>query len=127
MPTLAYKIESRTIYPEPYQQIQTSRVVWEKEAVNVSAEQAIAAARSNAKGAAKEEAVPNEVVDFLRTMVQGSGGWCKVTEIAAQAKALGFSDKELRTARRKLAGKTRRKGGLGPEGWWEWGWEGVRF
>ena len=60
-------------------------------------------------------------------MVGGSGGWCKATEIAAQAKALGYSEKELRTARKKLRVQARRKGGLGPEGWWELGWDDVRL
>ena len=50
MPTLAYKIESAIINPEPFVQIETSRVVWDKEAVDISAEQAIAAAKSNGKG-----------------------------------------------------------------------------
>ena len=126
MPTLAYKIESVDIEPEPYLRIATSRVVFEKDAVNVSAEQAIAAARSSGKGKQEEEA-SNEVTDFLRTMITGSGGWCKTTEVMAQAKMLGFSDKELRTARKKLHVESRRVGGLADDGWWEWGWDGVRF
>jgi hypothetical protein len=118
MPTLAYEIEKTVI-----EQIETVRIVWEKEAVDISAEQAIAATR----GRAKEETASNEIVDFLRRMVQGNGGWCKVIEIREQAKTLGYSDKELRTAREKLRVEVRRKGGLGPDGWWEWGWEGIRL
>jgi RecA-family ATPase len=120
MSTLAYKIESITIYPEPYLQIETSRVVWEKEAVNISAEQAIAAARSNAKGKAKEEEASGEVVNFLRMMLDAGGGCCKQTEIALQAKALGFSDKEVRTAREKLAIVAKKDGYQGP---WMWHWK----
>jgi AAA domain/Bifunctional DNA primase/polymerase, N-terminal len=123
MPTLAYKIETTYIHPEPFLQIETSRVVWEKEAVDISAEQAIAAMRSIAKAKAKEEEAASEVVDFLRSMIDAGGGWCKQTEIAAQAKALGFSDKELRTARKKLVVISKKDGFDGP---WLWGWEGKR-
>jgi putative DNA primase/helicase len=123
MPTLAYKIETTYIHPEPFLQIETSRVVWEKDAVNISAEQAIAAARSRAKSETKEEEAKGEVVDFLRSMLDAGGGWCKQTEIATQAKALGFSDKELRTARNKLAVVSKKEDFDGP---WLWGWEGKR-
>jgi putative DNA primase/helicase len=123
MPTLAYKIETAYINPEPFLDIETSRIVWEKEAVNISADQAVAAARSIAKAKAKEEKASSEVVDFLRGMLDANGGWCKQTEIAAQAKALGFSDKELRTARKYLTVVSKKDGFDGP---WMWGWEGKR-
>jgi putative DNA primase/helicase len=119
MPTLAYKIEEFYITPEPFVQINTTRVVWEKEAVNTSAEQAIAVARSIAKGKATETA-SSDVMNFLRMMLDNNGGWCKQTEIAAQGKALGFSDKELRTARDKLAIVLKKDGYQGP---WVWGWK----
>jgi hypothetical protein len=122
MLTLAYKIESTTIYPEPFLQINIARVVWEKEAVNISADQAVAASRSVAKAVAKEEEASSEVMDFLRMMLDAGGGWCKQADIAAQAKALGFSDKELRTARKKSGIISKREGGLGDDGWWMWGW-----
>ena len=122
MPTLAYKIESVTIYPEPFMQIETSRVVWEKEAVNISAEQAIAAARKQCEsGGERGRAQRARSCDFLRSDARRGGGWCKQTEIAAQAKALGFSDKELRTARKKLVISSKKDGFDGP---WLWGWEG---
>jgi hypothetical protein len=118
MPTLAYEIEKTVI-----EQIETVRVVWGEESVNISAEEAIAATR----GGAKAETASNEVVDFLRTMITGNGGWCKVTEITAHAKVLGYSDKQLRIAREKLRVEVQRKGGLGKNGWWELGWDGIRF
>jgi putative DNA primase/helicase len=123
MPTLAYKIESIIIYPEPFLQIETSCVVWDKESVNISAEEAIAATKNVAKAKEKEEGAASEVVDFLRSMIDVAGGWCKQTEIAAQAKALGFTDKELRTARKHLCIVSKKDGFDGP---WLWGWEGKR-
>jgi hypothetical protein len=62
-------------------------------------------------------------VNFLRMMIDAGKGWCKQTEIAAQAKALGFSDKEVRTARKKLDITSKKDGFDGP---WIWGWEGKR-
>jgi hypothetical protein len=77
------------------------------------------------KGKAKEkdEEASGEVVDFLRMMLDTGGGWGKQKEIAAQGKALGFSDKEMRTARKKLAIISKKDGFDGP---WMWGWEGKR-
>jgi hypothetical protein len=123
MPTLAYRIEVIFIQPEPFVQIETTRVVWAKDPVNISADQAVAFARSSAKAKAKEEEASSEVVDFLRMMIDAGKGWCKQTEIAAQAKALGFSDKEVRTARKKLTIISKKDGFDGP---WMWGWEGKR-
>jgi hypothetical protein len=42
MPTLAYTIEVINIEPEPFVQIETTRVVWDKDVVNISADQAVA-------------------------------------------------------------------------------------
>jgi putative DNA primase/helicase len=124
MPTLAYRIEGTDVSPEPFIQIETSRVVWDKKAINVSANQAATTAKGKTK--AKDDEAPSEVMDFLRMMIDAGGGWGKQKEIAAQGKALGFSDKEMRTARKKLAVVSKRKGGSGDDGWWEWGWEGNR-
>jgi AAA domain len=123
MLTLAYKIEETIIYPDPFLPITTARVVWEKEAVDISADQAVAATRSVAKAAAREEEASSELMDMLRMMLDAGGGWCKQTDIAAQAKALGFSDKELRTARKKYRIISKKDGFDGP---WMWGWEGKR-
>jgi putative DNA primase/helicase len=125
MPTLAYRIEVANVMPDddPFMQIETTRVVWDKEAVNISADQAVASALNSKKAKAKEEEPASEVVDFLRSMLDAGKGWCKQTEVAAQAKALGFSDKELRTARKKLAVTSKKDGFDGP---WLWGWEGER-
>ena len=101
MPTLAYTIESMTIYPEKFLQIETSHIVWDKEAVDISADQAIAATRSGGKNGGAKEA-SNEIKNFLRTMLAEGKGSCKQTDMAEQARALGYSDKELRTARENL-------------------------
>jgi hypothetical protein len=126
MPTLAYKIEVVYIQPEPFVQIETTRVVWEKGAVNISADQAAVAGNGKGKAKAKEEEPASELMDCVRSMVDAGHGWCKQAEIASQAKALGYSDKELRTVRKRLALTSKRKGGAGKEGWWELGWEGKR-
>ena len=54
-------------------------------------------------------------MDFLRMMLDAGKGWCEQKEIAAQGKALGFSDKELRTARKHL-GIVSKKDGLTARG-----------
>jgi len=93
--------------------------------VNISADQAIAAARSSGKAAMAEEA-SSELLNLLRTMIDEGGGWYKQTEIAKQIKAFGYSNKELRTACKKLKITSKRRGGLGDDGWWELGWDGKR-
>jgi AAA domain/Bifunctional DNA primase/polymerase, N-terminal len=119
MPTLAFRIESHFIYPEPFLPIESSYVVWEKEAVDISADQAVAAAR----GKAKREEASSEIVEFLRMMLDAGGGSCKQTDVAEQAKALGYSDKELRTARKKAHIVSKKEGFDGP---WMWTWEGGK-
>jgi AAA domain len=120
MPTLAFRIESHFIYPEPFHPIESSYVVWDDEPVDISADQAVAAAR----GKAKKEEASVEVKAFLCTMLDAGGGSCKQTDVAEQAEALGYSDKELRTAREKCHIVSKRHGGIGPEGYWVWAWEG---
>jgi hypothetical protein len=121
MPTLAFRIESHFIYPEPFLPIESSCVVWEKEAVTISADQAMAAARGGAK--AKSEEASSEIVEFLRMMLDAGGGSCKQTDIAEQAEALGYSDKEMRTARKKAHIVSKKEGFDGP---WMWTWEGGK-
>jgi len=58
-------------------------------------------------------------MDLIRMMLDEGKGWCKQTEIAAQAKALGYSDKELRTARKKFDIVSKKESFDGP---WIWSW-----
>jgi hypothetical protein len=122
MPTLAYVIEVVVLQPEA---IETTRIVWEKESVNISADQAAAITRGSEKAKGKEDDVSSELCKLIMSMIDAGKGWCKQTEIAAQAKALGYSGKELRTARKKLGLVSKKDGFDGP---WLWGWEGpFRF
>lgn len=93
MPTLAFKVESAFVITDEALQIETSFVVWANEAVDISADEAIAAAKTG-------KDAPKPVVLFLQATLKD--GPRKYTEIVELATAHGFSEKQLRAAREKL-------------------------
>jgi putative DNA primase/helicase len=119
-PTLAYKLAETIVYQNDFP-ITSSRVMWEKEAVDINAEQAVAVGKNNVKG--KAAGMPTELVNLMYDMIEDADGWCKADEIVKQAKALGYSDKEMRTVRHHFHIIAKREGGFAKDGWWEWGWE----
>ena len=102
MDTLAFKIESATIIPEPFFEIETSHVVWEKEAIKISADEA-SLRHDQHRRASKRGSVTREVVDFLRQMLDLATAGASKRRSAEQGKALGYSDKEIRLARKNSA------------------------
>jgi putative DNA primase/helicase len=115
MPTLAFQIESATVVAEPGVMIETSRVVFDGESIDISADEAVAASKPK-RNAAREEA-SGRVVEFLRDMLKD--GPREQKEIVDQGLALGYSKRQLRTAREKL-GVTAKKTGFGDTGAWMW-------
>jgi hypothetical protein len=110
MPTLAFKVESTFVVTDEGLQIETSRVEWEKEVVNIDADEAVAATKRG-----KDSSKP--VVTFLQATLRE--GPRKKTEIEKMAKALGFTDKQLRIAQERLGIiSVKEPGKNGP---WTWG------
>jgi hypothetical protein len=107
MPTLAFQIESTTIVADGLP-IETSHVVFDGKAVDISADEAVAAGKPKKRNTEREEA-SDRVVEFLRDQ----------KEIVTQALALGYSRSQLRTAREKLY-VTPKKKGFGDTGAWMW-------
>jgi putative DNA primase/helicase len=114
MPTLAFKIESTQVVPEPGVVIETSGVVFDSEAVEISADEAIAAAKPKRKTSEREDE-SYRIVNWLRDMLKD--GPREQTEIVKQGSALGYSRSQLRTAREKLHIDPKKKDFTGP---WMW-------
>lgn len=112
--TLAYRIEEADVPgSNAYDLITAPRVVWEKDAVDVTADGALGHGES---GGSRKSETQNEVKRFLRDMLK-TGEPVAQKEIEEQATALGFSAKQLRTAREAL-GISASKSAFG--GGWEW-------
>jgi putative DNA primase/helicase len=114
MPTLAFKIESTQVVREPGVVIETSGVVFDSEAVEISADEAIAAAKPKRKTSEREDE-SYRIVNWLRDMLKD--GPREQTEIVKQGSALGYSRSQLRTAREKLHIDPKKKDFTGP---WMW-------
>jgi putative DNA primase/helicase len=89
--------------------IRTSTVEWSSDRISISAEEALAAGASRVRSGA---------IDFLRKVL--SNGPMDQTQIARLGKEAGYSQKQLRTAKRKLRVMSNRKGGIGAKGRWVW-------
>jgi hypothetical protein len=98
MPTLAYRVVSTDIGPDSHGQvIATSHVVWENEPVNITADAAVAAM----SGSGSKDEVQAEIRKFLQGMLTGDEP-VPAKKIFEEGKSLGFSEKQIRTAARKL-------------------------
>jgi putative DNA primase/helicase len=104
---LAYRIEQATVTEAI---IKTSRIIWEDQAVTITAAEAMAASKAQEPAPALEEAK-----QFL-TSVIGRDGKC-VKEIAGEAKESGLSWATVRRAKDALKLKSERDGYGGP---WLW-------
>lgn len=104
---LAFTVESHQL-PSG---IETSRIVWEDDAVTVTADEAMAAAAPN-----DEHSATGKAMVWLRAVL--SDGPLKAVEIQLQARESGIRDKALRRAREKLGIKPKKLTFDG--GWW---WE----
>lgn len=89
--------------------IQTSAVIWSDDPVTISADEALAAAGKKASSGA---------MDFLRETL--SDGPVDQVEIMRRGDEAGFTEKNLRTASKKLGVTSKREGGVGAAGRWVW-------
>jgi putative DNA primase/helicase len=102
----AFRIEDRVVGASG---ISTSAVVWDRDPVTITADEALAATA--------KKATPSAAIDFLQQAL--SDGPVDQAEIVQLGKEAGFSEKSLRTAREKLGVKPRKEG-FGASGKWVW-------
>jgi putative DNA primase/helicase len=102
----AFHIEDRVVGANG---ISTSAVVWDRDPVTITADEALAATT--------KKATPSAAIDFLQQAL--SDGPMDQAEIVQLGKEAGFSEKSLRTAREKLGVKPRKEG-FGASGKWVW-------
>lgn len=110
---LAFAVQSAQVKSEAGL-IETSRVMWEAEAVTVTANEAMIP-----QGDPDEQSATDEAQGWLRELL--GAGPMKAAEVQKEARQAGIGDKPLRRARERLGIKpTKRdfKGG------WEWGLPG---
>jgi hypothetical protein len=105
---LAYRLEQIFVA----ENILTSRVIWDCEPVTISANEALAADRENAKG----DDMVREAKDFLRAALANGPRLAK--EVADEAKDAGIASRTLDRARKALRVKASKDGFQGP---WTWG------
>lgn len=95
--------------------IETSRVIWEPEAVTLTADEVMAP-----QADPEERSATDEAQDWLRTLLDS--GPAKASEVQKEARQAGISDKALRRARERLGVKPYKREFSG--GWW-WGINGC--
>lgn len=101
---LAYRVEGCTT-----NEIETSRISWEAEAVAITADEAMNTLPDD------ERTETDEAADFLKDLL--SQGPVKAADAKKQAKAIGIGDKALRRARDRLGIKPRK---LNFSSGWSW-------
>ena len=116
--TLAYTIGSVSVGQDPNtkETILAPRVIWDKDAVDITADEAVALVR----GATKDQTKSNQqkaVQAFLKEVLCGKGPRLS-KEVTEQALAQGFTENQLRTARERLRVRSRKAPGEG--GGWLW-------
>jgi hypothetical protein len=112
MPMLAFRLEQVVTQNDPL--IMAPRVVWEPGTIPMTADEAMAASAQAPDGRQKEQ---KKLQSFLAERLQD--GPQLQTKIEKEAKAAGFSEKQLRYARTQL-GVVSEKTRFGPEGAWMW-------
>jgi putative DNA primase/helicase len=113
MPTLAYRVVERIVGQDPDTRgnIAAPHVVWEKEAVNMTADEAVAAAAGGGSSG-KKRGNQAEVQRFLQDILNG-GDQVPVKRIVEEGAMRGFSYEQLRTASKNLGIATKQL----PRGW----------
>jgi AAA domain-containing protein len=106
---LAFRIESAQV-KSAHGVIQTSRVSWDSKAVQMTANEVLAA------GDSSDRSATDEALDFLRTLL--ARGPMKAGDVQKEARQAGISEKALRRARERLGIKPEKREFNG--GWW-WG------
>jgi putative DNA primase/helicase len=117
MPTLAYKVQTIVVGqdPETRENIVPPYVVWSKEPVRITSDQAVAASQASGGRPGKLD----EAKEFLEIVL--ANGPVPVKEIVEQAKAHGLSRDQLNRAKyEKLQSRIEVKKGGMKDGWlWE--------
>ena len=111
---LAFALESAQV-ASPAGSIETSRVLWESEAVAVTADEAMAP-----QGDPEDRSRTDEAQDWLRKLL--SPAPMKASDVQKEARQAGISEKALRRARERLGIKPDKREFAG--GWW-WGIDGC--
>jgi hypothetical protein len=109
MPTLAYRIVEAHVGMDNYTPITAARVEWEKDPVDITADEAVHAAKGSDKHRGKQDAVQT----FLREILK-SGEPVPAKDVIAAAKPHGFTEQQLKDARKPLRVHSER----GRAGWW---------
>jgi hypothetical protein len=100
MPTLAFRITEAIIGQDDNRtNIAAPHVVWDKDAVDITADQAVQAA----SGSGKKSEGTKQTEAFLKEILDG-GKPVPVNDIHEQGKARGFSDDQIKRAKKKLGG-----------------------
>jgi putative DNA primase/helicase len=101
VPTLAYHIETVFLPTpnNPWKQIKTSHVVWDKDPVDISPNEAVQAASS--KGESKARGKQAEVQQFLRELLE-AGEPVAANHIFEEGAKHGFSERQFHTAKGNL-------------------------
>lgn len=107
---LAFSVQSAQI-KSPAGLIETSHVVWEAGAVNITADQALIP-----KGAPQARSATDEASDWLHALL--ASGPLPASDVQGQARQAGINDKALRRARERLGVKPHKSGFAGG---WQWG------
>jgi len=107
---LAYRIES-VLLDGQSEEILTSRICWETEPVQISADEALAAH----EGDTEARSLKAEAIDFLRDALQHGPRHCN--QVKSDATAAGITPKPLRNARKAL-NVVLSKAGM--DGGWVW-------
>lgn len=110
---LAFAVQPAQV-TSPAGLIETSRVLWELEAVTVTADEVM-----TQQGDPEERSATDEAGDWLRDLL--AAGSMKASEVQKEARQAGISDKALRRARERMGIKPHKSGFSG--GWW-WGING---
>ena len=116
MPTLAYHVQGGLIVgqdPITHDNIEGARVVWADAPVDITADAAVAAAA----GKTKRGTAPTEAQRWLHEKLSSANArTAPQQEIIEEGAREGFSEKQLRTAKRKL-GVASRKTGFEESSW----------
>jgi hypothetical protein len=111
-PALVYRIETAQVAGAEGEEISTARVL----CVGESATGAHDLLRGQPD---EEEQTGTDEAEAFLTEELGSGPR-PANEVTKQARQLGISEKQLRLARGRLGVQSKRVGGVGSEGHWEW-------
>jgi hypothetical protein len=114
MPTLAYTIGEVVVAQDPQtrETIAAPRVIWDQGTVNISADEALAAAKPRKS---RDEA-QSKVQEFLKEMLS-DGRPVEEKIIREYGEQRGFTIKQLRTAKEKLGIESEK---TGFDGGWKW-------